>query len=213
MTKISIARALAEHKLTDKKIEKLMSQARYCSTQRGRKPQTSDGITVEDFTKNATSSFDKIQALVKQKNALKAAIVESNAKTTVSIGNQSMTVAAAIERKRTIELESRVLNHMKSDYMRSKQFVEAEGVKVQTKLDSLLESNFGAGKGGSAKQEEVEAISKPYLEINSITLIDPLKIDEKIKAMDSAIDEFIKNVDFALNESNVRTEIEVDLVA
>ena len=44
-------------------------------------------------------------------------------------------------------------------------------------------------------------------------IIDPLKIDEKIKAMDSAIDEFIKNVDFALNESNVRTEIEVDLVA
>ncbi len=211
--KISIARALAEHKLIDKKLEKLMSQTRYCAIKRGKKNETSDGVNIEDFNKAATSNYAKLQSLLRQKNALKAAIVESNAKTSITIGNQSMTVAAAIERKRTIELEQRMLQGMKADYMRAKSATEQENVKVQSKLDQLLESNFGAGKGGSAKEEEVQAISKPYLENNQITLIDPLKMDDKIKELESTVDEFVKNVDFALNESNVRTEIEVELEA
>lgn len=211
MVKISIARALAEHKLVDKKIEKLVSQSRYCATKRGRKNETTDGIVLEEFNKNAQSSWDQSQALIRQKYALKAAIIESNAKTVITVGKQSMTVAAAIERKRSIAVEARMLQSMKADYMRAKAMTEQENSKIQAKLDQLLESNFGAGKGGSAKQEEVEAISKPYLENNQIALIDPLKMDGKIREMEAEIDEFIKNVDFALNESNVRTEVEIDM--
>lgn len=211
MVKISIARALAEHKLVDKKIEKLVSQSRYCATKRGRKNETTDGIALEEFNKNAQSSWDQSQALIKQKYMLKAAIIESNAKTVITVGKQSMTVAAAIERKRSIAVEMRMLQSMKADYMKAKVMTEQENAKIQAKLDQLLESNFGAGKGGSAKQEEVEAISKPYLENNQITLIDPLKMDGKIREMEAEIDEFVKNVDFALNESNVRTEVEIDM--
>jgi len=211
--KISIARALAEHKLIDKKLDKLMSQVRYCAIKRGKKTETSDGINIDEFCKNAIANHSRLQSLLKQKHSLKAAIVESNAATIVKIGDKSMTVAAAIERKRTIDLEQRMLQGMKADYMRAKTATEQENAKVQSKLDQLLESNFSAGKGGSAKEEEVQAISKPYLENNQITLIDPLKIDEKIKNLESEVDEFVKNVDFILNESNVRNEIEVDFEA
>lgn len=213
MAKISIARALAEHKLVDKKLEKMFSQARYCANKRGRKTETTDGMNVEEFNKYAQSCWDTVQSLLKQKTALKSAIVESNAKTAVAVGKQQMTVAAAIERKRTIQVDLRMLQGMKADYMRAKSSAEQENMRVQAKLDQLLESNFGAGKGGSAKTEEVEAISKPYLENNQVMLIDPLKMDEKIRAFETDLDEFVKNVDFALNESNVRTEIEVDFEA
>ena len=208
--KISIARALAEHKLIDKKIEKLLSQAKYCAIKKGRKDVTVEGVAIADFNEKAKSNYDKITALIKHKNDLKAAIVQSNAGTKLKIGSGEMTVAAAIERKNTIALEERVLNAMKMEYVRAKDFVEKENIRMQSNLDKLLESNFGAGKGGSAKQEEIDAISTPYTDNNQAVLIDPIKIDEKIQAMETAIDEFTKNVDFALNESNVRTEIEVD---
>lgn len=209
--RISISRALAEHKLIDKKLEKQIAQARYCAIKRGKKNETSDGVNIDEFITHATSNYDKTQSLIRQKNILKAAIVESNAKTVVSVGKNMMTVAAAIERKRTIDIESRMLQGMKADYVRAKNASEQENAKVQQKLDALLESNFGAGKGGSAKDDEVQAISKPYLENNQVVIIDPLKIDEKIRSMEADIDEFVKNVDFALNESNVRTEITVDI--
>ena len=207
--KISIARALAEHKLIDKKIEKLLSQAKYCAIKKGRKEVTAEGVAIAEFEKQAKANFEKISALIKHKNELKAAIVKSNAGTVLTIGATEMTVAAAIERKNTIALEERVLNAMKMEYVRAKDYVEKENVRMQSNLDKLLESNFGAGKGGSAKQEEIDAISTPYTENNQAQLIDPIRIDEKIQAMESAIDEFVKNVDFSLNESNVRTEIEV----
>ena len=209
--KISIARALAEHKLIDKKLERLMSSTKYCSYKRGKKNETSDGVSIEDFSKRAQANYDKIVSLISNKNAIKAAVVCSNANTKLVVGKTEMTVAAAIERKRVIEIERLVLGGMKNDYVRAKQFVEQAQVQVQNKLDTLLESNFGAGKGGSAKTEEVEAISKPYMENNQITLIDPIGIDARIQAMESEIDEFSKNVDFALNESNVRTEIDVEI--
>ena len=208
--KISIARALAEHKLIDKKLEKQMAGAKYCSTKRGRKNETPEGVSIEEFTKKAQSSYDSIKTLLEHKNTLKSAMVHSNAITKVTIGKTEMTVASAIERKRSIEIEQRVLHAMKSEYVRAKNAVEADNMKVQSKLDALLETSFGSGKAGSVKPEEVESISKPYLENNQITLINPLNIEEKINAMEASIDEFIKNIDFALNESNVRTEIELD---
>ena len=211
MAKISVARALAEQKLIDKKIEKQLSGAKYCAYKRGKKSETSDGVSVEEFTKNVKSSYESVQKLIKQKNSIKSAIVQSNANTIVRIGEIEMSVAAAIERKRTIVLEQHMLDGMKNDFISTKTMVERNNLQVQTKLDSLLESNFGAGKGGSAKTEEVEAISKPYLENNQVTMIDPIGIDSKIQALESEIDEFVKNVDFALNESNVTTMIDVEL--
>lgn len=213
MTKISIARALAEHKLIDKKIEKAIANIKFCNAKRGKKEETLDGTPIATFNANAKISLDSIKSLVTQKNALKAAIIASNAATVLTVGKTEMTVAAAIERKRTIDIEKRILNGMKADYVRAKQYVERESTLVQNKLDSLLESNFGGGKSGSAKSEEVEAISKPYLENNQVTLIDSLKMEDEIRVLETKIDEFEKNVDFSLNESNVRTEIEVSLEA
>ena len=153
MSKISIARALAEHKLIDKKIEKVISQSRYCALKKGRKTETTDGISLDDFNSSATSNYDKLQALLKQKNALKAAIIVSNATTMVTVGKTEMTVAAAIERKQSIEIENRCLSSMKMEYVRVKSTFEAENQKVQSKLDQLLESNFNAGKGGGRCSE------------------------------------------------------------
>ena len=40
-------------------------------------------------------------------------------------------------------------------------------------------------------------------------MIDPLTLEDKIKELEKEIDEFQKNVDFVLSESNSRTYIEI----
>ena len=64
-------------------------------------------------------------------------------------------------------------------------------------------------KDRKASSEEYEAISKPILEANEITLIDPIGINELIESLEKELLNFKANVDIVLSEINSRTLIEI----
>ena len=55
------------------------------------------------------------------------------------------------------------------------------------------------------EKEACETVDKLY----EVKMIDPLTLEDKIKELEKEIDEFQKNVDFVLSESNSRTYIEI----
>ena len=97
MRKISITEALNELKLYDSKINKAIANAKLASAAK----KSSDKVGVvkkEEFEERAKASYQSVTDLIANRNALKSAIVKSNAVTEVTINGKTMTVAEAIER-------------------------------------------------------------------------------------------------------------------
>jgi len=201
---MSITRGLAELKLLDKRIQKGINETTFMTTAIGHKPVP--GFTsTKEYEQNTEKNYSSVVDLIKRRQTIKSLIVESNAKTMVTISGKKMTVAEAIERKTSIQYEKLLLEKMRRDYNHAVNEVESKNEEVQLRLDRLLEANFG--KDSKVKDTEMEAISKPFKEQNEAKLVDPLKLKEKIDTLSKEIDEFESEVDFILSESNTITKI------
>ena len=55
----------------------------------------------------------------------------------------------------------------------------------------------------------MEAITEVFLKNNPVELVDPLKIGEKIAALEEELSDFEENVDVALSEHNAICTIEI----
>jgi len=207
MEKMSLTKALVELKLMDKKIESA-TQTFVPVTVVSGKSNPLGFKSTEDFTNNAKAKYESVNALIKRKNKIKQALVIANATTEVKIGSETMTIAGAIERKLSIKLEKALLSTMKEKFGAATRKFEVDTAKVTESMMRLLESNFG--KDSKAKSEEVDTISKPFMDANAPRLIDPLDIKTKIDALEESIFNFESEVDVILSEANARTEITID---
>lgn len=207
--KITVTRALAELKLLDSRILKEIKQASFLDLSREREKGKAlqSGKTIDEFMKNAQASWDAIQELLKRRDSMKSAIVISNVNTKLKIGNVEMTVAEAIDRKNTISYRQSLHTQLTRQYSSLMSQVESHSANLDQQVTKMLEANLG--KDVKASTDDYKFIAKPFIEANEVKMVDPLKVDEKIKALGTEIEEFLKDVDFALSESNARTEIEV----
>jgi hypothetical protein len=204
---MSITRGLAELKLLDKRIEKAIHSTNYAGACVGKKPIT-PYTSNEQFENEVRSAYQSVQDLINRRQTIKSAIVDSNAKTVVKIGETEMTVAEAIERKSSIEYDKTLLGKLKSDYNNTLVQIERHNENVNNKLDKHLETIFG--KDGKDKTGEMESVSKAFKAENEAKLVDPLKIKEVIDKLEYEIDEFENECDFVLSESNTITKITIE---
>ena len=209
MRKISITEALNELKLYDSKINKAITNAKLV----GATKKSSDKIGVvkkEEFIERAKASYQSVTDLIANRNALKSAIVKSNAITEVTINGKTMTVAEAIERKNSIEYDEQLLNTMKAQYVNATSSVDKENKKVDTKVDELISTLVGKDTDKKIDKDAVEAIEKPYREKNEFELIDPIGIFDEMLKLEADIDGFQSNCDTALAVANATTFIELN---
>ena len=199
---ISITQALAEIKLLRKRIETAIDSGEYIAMKTKKMMFDSD-----KFIANAKSSYQSFQDLLIRYNKIKAAIVISNATTTVSIAGKTYTVAEAVERKRSIEFENSLLARMKVQYNDVKKRYEAHQVSEQARVERLLSVELG--KDTKTSPETIKVLSESFLAENKADIIDPLKLETTIKSMTEEIELFETTVDYTLSESNGRTLISI----
>ena len=203
--KMTITRALVELKTLSSRIDKTTEGIIPVAIITG-KNSPRGYATKDDFEKDVKSKFDSVTTLIKRRKQIKSEIVKANASTTVEIAGIKMTIAEAIERKNSITLEKKLLERLSSSYYQTLRQQEQLEARCQEQLHKLLEVNFGKDK---AKSEEIDAISKPYLENNAPKLIDPLDVKKKIEELENSITKFEAEVDVVLSEANAKTEIEI----
>lgn len=209
MRKISITEALNELKLYDSKIRKAITNATFCGS--AKKSSDKVGVVKKDkFDERAKASYQSVTDLIANRNALKSAIVKSNAETTITVDGKAMTRAEGIERKNSIEYEEELLAEMKKQYVTATTNVEKENKKVDNKVDELIATLVGKDSTKQLSKEDQEAVEKPYRSKNEFEFIDPIKIFDKILDLESDIDGFKSNIDSQLVLSNATTFIEVD---
>lgn len=207
--KMTIHKALCELKILDSRINNAISSARFCLANKHSNEKV-NGVTVAEYQETMKASYNKASDLIRRREAIKRAVVLSNAKTIVKIGGKEYTVAEAIEmNNHGIDLKLQLKNAMKKQYDSAMTAIISKNSVVDDKATEYVVGLFGQKESKTAN-EEYEKARKSYIEANTMELIDPVNILEKIEALEVEIADFTTEVDSALSVSNALTEITVE---
>lgn len=205
MAEITVARALSEIKLLDKRIQKETGNTVFVTYQKG-KDNPKGFKDVNEAHSEISASLQKIKDLIARRNKIKSGIVQSNAITKVKISGKEYTVAEAIERKTSIAYEINLLNVLKRQFQSVSQQVDRANEDVERRLDAQLEQLYGSDR----KNTDTQGVIDVFKSQNEVKLVDPIGLEKLIKSIEEEIDDFESEVDLALSESNALTVFEIE---
>lgn len=205
----TITEALQELKLLTSRISKITNSTHFVSTKR-----SEDNVDADKFNKEATAAFQSINDLIERRAKIKSAIMQSNAVTTVEIAGKTYTVAEAISTKEYISDKKALLDRLQCQKANTNTVVTNYNSDRQRKIDNLIERSLGREitvKGASANSDnsDIKTITEMYTKKNYIEVLDPIKVDDKIKALEEDIENFKHQVDYKLSYINAITKITV----
>ena len=203
-----VTQALNELKTLDSRIMRAINNATFVAPAKICEKNVISNMSKEDFNANAKSDLQSIDDLINRRKNIKAAIVASNAVTMVTVAGVEMTVAAAIERKTSIEYEKSLLRQMKNQYLNSKQRVDVKNTEMEAAIERLVATAFGKDSKTNIKSDDYSAIADPYKEKNEWALVDPIDVLNQITKREEEIDMFLSSVDSQLQISNCTNYIE-----
>ena len=210
MKHMTITEALVELKLYDKKINDAIRDA-YFSNVKKKSSNKIGSMNVESFEKRAKASYDSITSMIRNRSAIKQAVVLSNAQTEIEVAGLAMTVADAIERKNAITYESELLDAMVMSLSDSERALQRNNDAVEAQADKLLSQYYGKDAAKKISRDDYDSVVGPYKAANEYELVDPLGLREKIDILRAEIEAFKSNVDTALSISNATTWIDVEM--
>jgi len=201
---MTATKALVEIKMLDKRINSKISETLFVAVVRGDDKKTIQQVSVEDATTEAKSGKQAISALIDRRNAIKTALVRTNATAVVIVGGKTYTVAEAIERKNSICYEECMLQAMKQQYATALQYIEQTNVRVDAEINNILK---GIGEGENVKKSDLATTIATMRKAKEAKLLDPINIKKQIDELESNIDKFKAEVDTTLSVSNATTTI------
>ena len=212
--KMSVHKALAELKTMDDRISKTISSTTFVLAAK-HSAEKINGVKVNDFKDKMRSGYQKVTDLIKRRDAMKRAVVLSNAVTKVQIGDKEMTIAEAIEAKNHgMEFKSELLNAMSRAYTQAQsELTRNGGEALEKKAEQYVLAVIAAQPKDSkmsVDSDAMKALRQTYIENNTYDLLDPLDIAKVMEALDAEINEFNAEVDAALSCSNALTVIEFE---
>lgn len=224
--KMTVTSGLKELKLLNKRITTRIDNLRAIRTRRSSTDVVA-GVAKKDFDAAAREGLQAINALLARRDAIKAEIVRSNAESTVTIGGQTMTVAAAIERKRALELQRKgrrrdedfvptqetLVAHLRRQYAQA--IAEEANLNAvmeserEMRVNSFLNQDRSKAQGQKDVALDTKAIEEAYRAANAPVIDDPLGLLTKLEKMEEEVEIFASEVDRVLDEHNATTFIEV----
>lgn len=204
---MTITEALVKLKMFDKRIHDGVNRLDVGHVLNKTRVAPPNSKTDEEFKQNFEACLQSVQALIDNRNAMKAAIVKSNALTLVKIGSKEMTVADAIERKNSIKHEKLLLNKLEATHNSLNQQYTTALAKLEMDANDFVQKQFGNVEKANA--EEVNKSRQIYMDNQKLRLVASDKIPDVVKTMRTDIEEFEANVDVQLSVSNSTTKISV----
>ncbi len=212
--KMTIHKALAELKTMDARIAKAIHETPYVLAVK-HSAEKINGMTVDNFKDKMRSGYQKATNLIARRDAMKRAVVLSNATTKVKIGDNEYTVAEAIEMKNHgMEFKSDLLRQMNSAYTAAQnELVRNGGEALEKKAEQYVLAVIAAQPKDSKMSVDSDAMKtlrQTYIDNNTYDLVDPMNIAKVMEKLDAEINEFNAEVDAALSCSNALTVIEFE---
>ncbi|NEO46648.1 MAG: hypothetical protein F6K55_22025 [Moorea sp. SIO4A3] len=209
MTTMTVTDALAELTLLEKRIDSaraaldnntLISVVEVGQVPTGFKSR-------EDYEIKAKAALQKVDALIARRRTIKRVIVLSNASTMVTVADQDMTVAEAIEMKMFIRYYEAVIGTMQSAYTKTLNQYKMAQARVKERLDKLALEVLG--QNASVGSQKYQSLADSFLAREGVELLDPTNLAEELERRQTFIEQFKSTVDRVLSISNARTMIEI----
>lgn len=206
MEELSITRALAELKLLDSRIMKKITSTTYVTVKSNKHNKN---FNYDQYEQNTKSDYQSLMDLINRRHKIKSAIILSNATTEVKLGNETFTIAEIIERKQMIVAYKALFDKMKNDRELTRTQIETNNQRIETDLQRILEVSFGKSSNNKTNAQDIETISVTYRKENNYEIFDPLNIDNKLKDIEALIDNYDREANFVLSESNALTKVKI----
>lgn len=212
--KMTIHKALAELKVIDNRINRAICDGSYVIANKHSNEKIG-GAPINVYKERMKADYQKVDDLIKRRNAIKRAVVLSNATTKVKVGDVEYTVAEAIEMKNHgMEFVDDFAKVIASQYARAKAEIDKNsGDAIEKRAEQYVLSVIQAQPKDSkmtVDSDAMKALRKTYIENNTYDMIDPLGVDDIIERMTNEVNEFNTEIDAALSVSNALTVIEFE---
>lgn len=212
--KMTIHKALAELKTMDDRIQNAISAPTYVMAVK-HSAEKINGMTISEFKDSIKSGYQKVMSLMNRRDAMKRAVVLSNAQTKVKIGDNEYTVAEAIELKNHgVEYKKILKQRMFLQYNSARSELDRNsGEAIEKRAEQYVLSVIQAQPKDAkmaVDSEAMKALRKDYITNNTYDLLDPLGVVKVMETLMDEINEFETEVDAALSVSNAVTVIEFE---
>lgn len=212
--KMTVHKALAELKIIDDRINNAIVSGTYVIANKHSNTKI-HGMTIDDFKTSMKADFQKVSDLIARRNAIKRAVVASNAVTKVKVGDNEYTVAEAIEMKNHgMEFKNTFKNYIARQYTNAKnEFDKNSGEPLERRAENYVLSVIQAQPKDSKMAVDSDAMKNlraQYIKDNAYDIIDPIGVKDVIEKLDNEISDFITEVDAALSVSNALTVLDIE---
>lgn len=206
--KMTVHKALCELKVLDDRIEKSYHGKSFAFANKHSNTKV-NGIELSAFIADAKDALASAQDLIKRHDAIKRAVVLSNANTTVEIGGKVYTVAEAIEMKNNgIPFRRELFRYLNSNREQAMREAKLHNDKLDDLADTYVRTMY-ASSDMKNLADDVKRSREDYIKMQTYEVVDAVGMDELLKKMDEEISSFMIDVDAALSVSNAITEIEI----
>lgn len=212
--KMTVHKALAELKIIDSRINAAINDGTYVIANKHSNEKIG-GVPINEFKDKMRSSYQKVTDLINRRNAIKRAVVLSNATTKIVVGDTEYTVAEAIEMKNHgMEFKSSFLRTMAyQNQVAQNEINRNSGDAIEKRAEQYVLSVIQAQPKDAkmtVDSKAMTALREDYINNNTYDLIDPMNVNNLIQAMTDEINEFNTEIDAALSVSNALTVIEFE---
>ena len=211
---MTIHQALSELKVIDSRIYKAIDSTKFVISNKHSNEKIK-GMVITEYQNDMKANFAKVIDLIKRRDAIKRAVVLSNAVTKIVIGDKELTVAEAIECKNHgMEFKNYLMLEIQKQYAAAQVDIDRNsGEAIEKKAEQYVLSVIAAQPKESkmtVNSDSMQALRKDYITNNTYDLIDPLRVKDVIASLNDEIDAFMTDVDAKLSISNALTTITVE---
>lgn len=209
MTKetMTIHEALTELKIIGDRIDSAMNHNFILENKKGNK--VINGMPITEAVETIKSRYQKVNDLIKRRNAIKRAVSLSNASTDITIGDKIYKVAEAIEMNNNgIMYLELLMGTLERQHKNAQNTIKAANDKVVR--DAEEHALNAVGKKESTNAADYEKVYNEYIERYTHEMIDPIGALKEIERLEVEISTFKTKVDSALSISNALTTIEIE---
>lgn len=214
-----VTQALDERDLLVKKISDKIQKARFLDSIRHNEENVVLSQTDRDtFSKQAESAYQQIEDLIVRFQKIDAAIVASNAVTTIETSYGTFTIAGAISLRSRIrgnsayhdeaDFEGMLCEKMTKEYAQIVQHVELKNHQLHSTAENMRLSILG--RDTKFKEDKPLDVVEAYVRENTTEIVDPLNIQKKTEQLKEKQETLLTELDTQIKVSNATTFITLD---
>lgn len=216
--KMLVTQALDERDLLVKKISDKIAKASFIDTIKPNEEKVyAKRIAKDEYAKESEATYQQILDLIERFQKIDAAIVDSNAKTTVTTSYGTFTVAGAISLRSRLrglgaydgeaDFEGKLQEKLRGEYNERVRFCDLKNSQLQTTAENMRLSILG--RDTKTKDDKPLSVVEAYVKENTTELVDPLDVKKKLEVLEEKRNILLTELDTQIKVSNATIFIEV----